>query len=104
MVFASVRTPEPEGGHTSRAMAAESQIVLILSISQANFTGVIISVNAVAVNGSSYMDPEVAASLTQEEHDAAVYGSKMTLVLEMFTLTCIWTVKACLLILYYRLS
>ena len=62
------------------------------------------SVNEVAKNGSNYMTPEVAASLTPEQVDMAIYGSKMTLVLEMFTLTCIWTIKACLLILYYRLA
>jgi len=70
----------------------------------ANFTGVMVSVNAVAVNGSSYMDPEVAAALTPEEKEHAVFGSIMTFVLEIFTLTCIWTIKACLLILYYRLT
>ncbi|KAK0716053.1 hypothetical protein B0H67DRAFT_666603 [Lasiosphaeris hirsuta] len=76
----------------------------IMVFATANFTGVMVSVNEVAVNGSSYMDPEVAAGLTKEQHDAAVYGSKMTLVLEVFTLNCIWSVKACLLILYYRLT
>jgi hypothetical protein len=70
----------------------------------ANFTGVMVSVNAVAVNGSNFMDPEVAAALSPEEKQNAVYGSIMTLVLEICTLVCIWTVKACLLILYYRLS
>ncbi|KAK3360495.1 hypothetical protein B0T25DRAFT_578413 [Lasiosphaeria hispida] len=76
----------------------------LMIFATANFTGVMVSVNEVAVNGSSYMDPEVAAGLTKEQHDAAVYGSKMTLVLEVFTLNCIWSVKACLLILYYRLT
>lgn len=76
----------------------------LMIFASANFTGVMVSVNAVAVNGSNYMDPEVAAALTPEEKEHAVYGSIMTFVLEIFTLTCIWTVKACLLILYYRLT
>ncbi|KAK0652461.1 hypothetical protein B0T16DRAFT_387718 [Cercophora newfieldiana] len=76
----------------------------LMVFASANFTGVMVSVNAVAVNGSSYMDPEVAAALTEEEKQHAIYGSIMTFVLEIFTLTCIWTVKACLLILYYRLT
>ena len=60
--------------------------------------------NEVAKNGSNYMSPEIAASLTPEEVDRAVYGSKMTLALEMFTLATVWLVKACLLILYHRLT
>ena len=63
-----------------------------------------VSVNEVAKNGSNYMTPEAAAALSPEGVEMAIYGSKMTLVLEMFTLTCIWTIKGCLLILYYRLG
>jgi hypothetical protein len=79
-------------------------LLIHVAVPQANFTGCIVSVNIVAVNGSSYMDPEVAAALTPEEHDEAVYGSKFTLILEMFELTCEWTVKFCLLFIYYRLT
>ncbi|KAH8909402.1 hypothetical protein BR93DRAFT_975677 [Coniochaeta sp. PMI_546] len=69
-----------------------------------NFTGVIVSVNEVAKNGSNYMSLETALSLDEAGVAAAVYGSKMTMVLEIFTLTCLWTIKACLLLLYYRLT
>lgn len=69
-----------------------------------NFTGVIVSVNEVAKNGSNYMSLETALSLDAAGVAAAVYGSKMTMVLEVFTLTCLWTIKACLLLLYYRLT
>lgn len=68
------------------------------------FTGVMVSVNEVAVNGSNYMSLETALSLDEAGVAAAVYGSKMTMVLESLTLTCLWTVKACLLFLYYRLT
>lgn len=69
-----------------------------------NFTGVVISINEVAKNGSNYMSPEEAAALTPEGVHDAVYGSIMTFVLEIFTITGTWTVKACLLILYGRLT
>jgi hypothetical protein len=69
-----------------------------------NFTGVIVSVLEVAKNGSNYMSLETALSLDEAGVAAAVYGSKMTLVLEVFTLTCLWTIKACLLLLYYKLT
>lgn len=50
------------------------------------------------------MAPEEAAALTPEEVMMAVYGSKMTLALELFQLTCLWSTKGCLVVLYYRLS
>lgn len=64
----------------------------------------IISVNETAKNGSNYMAPELAAKLTPKETMMAIYGSKMTLVLELFQLTCLWSTKGCLVVLYYRLS
>lgn len=78
--------------------------MLISLHAQVCFTGVIFSVNETAKNGSNYMSPEEAASLTPKEVDMAIYGSKMTLVLELCQLTCLWSAKACLVILYYRLS
>ncbi|KAG8672586.1 hypothetical protein FPOAC1_005862 [Fusarium poae] len=69
-----------------------------------NFTGVVVSINEVAKNGSNYMAPDVADNLTPEERDKAVFGSKMTFVLEIFALTAVWTIKACLLFLYNRLT
>ncbi|QUC21614.1 uncharacterized protein UV8b_05857 [Ustilaginoidea virens] len=70
----------------------------------ANFTGVVVSINQVAKDGSSYMSPEDAASLTPEGVQQAVYGSILTFALEIFTVTATWTIKACLLILYARLT
>lgn len=71
---------------------------------QVCYTGVIISVNEMAKNGSNYMSAETAASLTPKEVAMAIYGSKMTLVLELCQLTCLWSTKGCLVVLYYRLS
>ncbi|RDA88836.1 hypothetical protein CP532_5460 [Ophiocordyceps camponoti-leonardi (nom. inval.)] len=69
-----------------------------------NFTGVAVSINEVAKNGSNYMKPEEAAALSPERVQMAIHGSIMTFVLEIFTLTATWTVKACLLMLYARLT
>jgi hypothetical protein len=69
-----------------------------------NFTGVVVCINEVAKNGSNYMEPEAAAALDAKGVAQAVWGSKMTFVLEIFTLTATWTVKACLLMLYARLT
>ncbi|KAF5243310.1 hypothetical protein FAUST_2878 [Fusarium austroamericanum] len=69
-----------------------------------NFTGVVVSINEVAKNGSNYMPAEDAAKLTPEGKSKAIFGSKMTFVLEIFALTASWTIKACLLFLYGRLT
>ncbi|KAE8421981.1 hypothetical protein BDV36DRAFT_303747 [Aspergillus pseudocaelatus] len=68
------------------------------------FTGVVVCVNETAQHGSNYIPLEKALSLTEEEHDDAVYGSIMTFILEHFTLVSLWLVKACLLIIYNRLT
>ncbi|KAE8137953.1 hypothetical protein BDV38DRAFT_270974 [Aspergillus pseudotamarii] len=68
------------------------------------FTGVVVCANETAQHGSNYIPLEKALSLTEEEHDDAVYGSKMTFILEHFTLVSLWLVKACLLIIYNRLT
>lgn len=60
--------------------------------------------NEVAKNGSNYMEPEVAASLTPEQVEMAIYGSKMAFINEICALSTIWLVKICLLILYHRLT
>ncbi|KAK3367669.1 hypothetical protein B0H63DRAFT_489606 [Podospora didyma] len=62
------------------------------------------AINEVAKNGSNFISPEAAAALTPKEVDMAIYGSKMVLVLEIFSLTTIWFVKLSLLIMYYRLT
>ncbi|KAI1123437.1 hypothetical protein F5Y10DRAFT_286183 [Nemania abortiva] len=67
-------------------------------------TAVIVSVNKIAVSGSNYLPADVVATLTPEGVQAAVYGSKLTLVMEMCTLATEWLVKACLLFLYHRLT
>lgn len=50
------------------------------------------------------MSPEASAALTPSGVQQAIYGSIMTFVLEIFTITGTWTIKACLLILYARLT
>jgi hypothetical protein len=62
------------------------------------------AINQVAVNGSNYMSPEAAAALSPEGIRQVIWGSKMTLALEMFTLATEWIAKLCLVVLYYRLT
>ena len=62
------------------------------------------AINEVARNGSNYMSPEAAANLSPEGVQQAIYGSKMTLVMEILTLTTTWGLKGCLCLMYNRLT
>jgi hypothetical protein len=68
------------------------------------FTGNIIAINEAAANLSNWLPPGVAETLSPEEVQSAIYGSKMTLVTEEFTLATSWLVKACFLLMYSRLT
>jgi len=57
--------------------------------------------NEVVKNSSNYIEPKVAALLTLEQVEMAIYGSKIAFVNELCALSTIWLVKICLLILYY---
>ncbi|KAH8587012.1 hypothetical protein B0O99DRAFT_465523, partial [Bisporella sp. PMI_857] len=76
----------------------------IMLFTTLTFTGVIVSTNQVANNGSNYLPPGAAELLTPEEMDSAVYGSKMSIVLEQFNLFTLWQIKSCILLLYGRLT
>ena len=46
----------------------------------------------------------MAETFTPEQHNNAVYGSKMVMVLEECMLTTTWLIKACLLLMYSQLT
>ena len=73
-------------------------------IGQFTFTGAVVSTMQVANSGSNYLPDGAAELLTPEEIVSAIYGSKMTLVLEEFTLFTTWQIKACLLLFYSQLT
>ncbi len=68
------------------------------------FTGAVESAMKVANSGSNYLPDGAAVLLTPEEVASAVYGSKMNVALEEFTLFTTWQVKACVLLFYSRLT
>jgi hypothetical protein len=80
------------------------QVFLKADIYKLTFTGAVVSTMQVANNGSNYLPDGAAELLTPDEVVSAIYGSKMTLVLEEFTLFTTWQIKACLLLLYSRLT
>lgn len=62
------------------------------------------SSNQVAINGSNYVPDEVVEQWNASQIKKAIWGSKMLLALEEFMLATLWLVKACLLILYARMT
>jgi hypothetical protein len=77
----------------------EEYLMLVVTVI---FTADMWAINVVAVNGSNYMSDEDAAALTPDGVQRAIWGSKMTLALELFTLATEWGCKFCLVILYLR--
>lgn len=84
-----------------RALGIEDYLMVFALV---NLAGVCFSINEVAANGSSYLPPDQVENLTDEGRKMAIYGSIMTFVLEIFTITGLWTVKTCLLLLYARIT
>ncbi len=76
----------------------------LLVATKVTFTGVVVSSNQVAMSGSNYVPDGVVEQLTPKEIDDAVWGSKMLVALEEFMLATLWLVKACLLLLYARMT
>ena len=60
--------------------------------------------NEVVKTNSNLIDPKNPIELTPDVISEREYGSKMVLVVEQMQCITIWTVKACLLIMYSRLT
>ncbi|KAI9737644.1 MAG: hypothetical protein M1818_005648 [Claussenomyces sp. TS43310] len=84
-----------------RKFQSDDYIMMLVVVT---FTGTIVSANECARNLSNWLPLDVAESLSPADARSAIYGSKMTMVLEEFTLTTSWLVKACFLIMYSRLT
>ena len=69
------------------------------------YTLLCVALNKIASGGgTNYMTPEVAATLTPESIVERIKGSKWAFASEhIFNLT-LWSFKACMLILYFRLA
>lgn len=60
--------------------------------------------NIVATKSSNLIDPNDTTELTPENIQERIYGSKMVLIVEQMQIATIWLMKACLLIMYGRLT
>ena len=60
--------------------------------------------NIVSDTSSNLIDPNDTTPLDDENIKERRFGSKMVLVVEQMQCVTIWLVKACLLIMYHRLT
>ncbi|EXU98679.1 hypothetical protein X797_008153 [Metarhizium robertsii] len=67
-------------------------------------TVLIIATNMIATTNSNLIDPNHPASLSPEDIRQRQFGSKMVLLAEQMQCVTIWLVKACLLLMYHRLT
>ncbi|KAK7749257.1 hypothetical protein SLS62_008336 [Diatrype stigma] len=67
-------------------------------------TVLIAAMNVVSTTNSNLIDPDQPITLTPDVISERVLGSKMVLLVEQMQIVTIWTVKACLLIMYGRLT
>jgi hypothetical protein len=90
------------------AMVINPQSLLLTAppadTTQVTDTVLIASMNIIAVTSSNLIDPSQNVILTPESIKERVFGSKMVLVVEQMQILTIWAVKACLLLLYNRLT
>lgn len=77
----------------------------IMAFALSVYTTFVVSINIVANANSNLFPPGFDInSLTAKEISDREYGSKMVLVVEECQCVTIWAAKACLLIMYYRLT
>lgn len=76
----------------------------VTNSTQMTYTVLIVSINIVSKTASNLIDPSQHVELTPANVKERQFGSKMVLVVEQMQITTIWTVKTCLLIMYFRLT
>ncbi|GAB7344893.1 hypothetical protein MBLNU457_3330t1 [Dothideomycetes sp. NU457] len=77
----------------------------IIVLSALLYTGLVVCLNVIADGGGSNLyPPGTDANFTPEDIRERIYGSKIVLVSEQCMLNVIYTLKACVLIFYYRLT
>ncbi|KAK5625817.1 hypothetical protein RRF57_001533 [Xylaria bambusicola] len=77
---------------------------ILMLIAVATDTVFLVTMNILHTTDTNLIDPANPPVLTPHEIDSRVFGSKLVLVVEEMQIVTIWLVKACLLIMYSRLT
>jgi len=84
-----------------RKLQVEDALMLL---AMATDTVLIVGMNIISTTSSNLIDPNDPTPLDEANIEERVFGSKMVLVVEQMQCITIWLVKACLLIMYHRLT
>ncbi|UNI22954.1 hypothetical protein JDV02_008797 [Purpureocillium takamizusanense] len=76
----------------------------LMMFAMATDTVLIVCMNIISNTNSNLIDPNQPATFTPEDIKQRTFGSKMVLVSEQMQILTIWTIKACLLLMYHRLT
>jgi hypothetical protein len=77
----------------------------LMVLASVTYTTFLVTINIVANHNSNLLPPGFdVSSLTFEETKEREFGSKLILVVEICQCVTVWLTKACLLIMYYRLT
>lgn len=84
-----------------RKLQVDDALMILAMITD---TVLIVGMNIVSKTSSNLIDPNDPTPLDADNIAERKFGSKMVLVVEQMQCITIWLVKACLLIMYYRLT
>ncbi|OAQ58717.1 decarboxylase [Pochonia chlamydosporia 170] len=76
----------------------------LMIIAMMTDTVLIVAMNIISNTNSNLIDPNNPTSLSPEDIRQREFGSKMVLLAEQMQCVTIWLVKACLLLMYHRLT
>lgn len=69
------------------------------------YTALLVTMNIVANTNSNLIPPGVDVDdFSQQDINDRIYGSKLVVVVEQMQCITIWSLKSCLVFLYYRLT
>ncbi|TGJ81337.1 hypothetical protein E0Z10_g7425 [Xylaria hypoxylon] len=77
-------------------------VLMLLAV--ATDTALIVGMNVLSTKNSNLIDPDNPPTLTPADIVERTYGSKLVLLVEQMQIITIWLVKACLLLMYSRLT
>ncbi|KAK3387350.1 hypothetical protein B0H63DRAFT_431197 [Podospora didyma] len=76
----------------------------LMLLTAITLTGLVLTSNQIPDNGTNYVPAGLTEPWSSAEVERARWGSKMLVAMEEFMLSTLWLVKACLLILYFRIT
>lgn len=99
MVIAMVRVPS-----TFYCTGLRTPANIDGRLRQLTDTVLIVAMNIITNTNSNLIDPSHPTSLSPEDIRQREFGSKMVLLAEQMQCVTIWLIKACLLLMYHRLT